>query len=108
MIRHFVSHMLYHELRFSSQCSFAAIVCEHRRFSCLKFQIAEMQLHTLLLFGLATFTNAMLRFQCSQLVRDRLDPLVHPGMAPTPHIHQIVGGVCIFRSLFILFQANSQ
>ena len=108
MLRRFIRHMLYHELRFSSHCSFAAIVCEHRRSSCLKFQIAEMQLHTLLLFGLATFTNAMLRFQCSQLVRDRLDPLVHPGMAPTTHVHQIVGGVCIFRSPFMLLHANSQ
>lgn len=63
-----------------------------------------MQLHTLLLFELATFTNAMLRFQCSQLVRDRLDPLVQPGMAPTTHIHQIVGGVCIFWSLLYYFR----
>ncbi len=35
---------------------------------------------------------AMLRFQCSQLVIDRLDPLVTPGSIPSPHIHQIVGG----------------
>lgn len=35
---------------------------------------------------------AMLRFQCSQLVIDRLDPLVSPGSIPSPHIHQIVGG----------------
>ncbi|KAI1111913.1 hypothetical protein F5Y14DRAFT_453511 [Nemania sp. NC0429] len=34
----------------------------------------------------------MLRFQCSQLVVDRLDPLVNPGMVPSPHLHQIVGG----------------
>ncbi|KAK4244442.1 hypothetical protein C7999DRAFT_35186 [Corynascus novoguineensis] len=34
----------------------------------------------------------MLRFQCSQLVIDRLDPLVSPGSIPSPHIHQIVGG----------------
>ncbi len=34
----------------------------------------------------------MLRFQCSQLVVDRLDPLVNPGVIPSPHIHQIVGG----------------
>ncbi|KAK0752844.1 hypothetical protein B0T18DRAFT_433801 [Schizothecium vesticola] len=35
---------------------------------------------------------AMLRFQCSQLVIDRLDPLVSPGSVPSPHLHQIVGG----------------
>lgn len=34
----------------------------------------------------------MLRFQCSQLVVERLDPLVNPGVAPSPHLHQIVGG----------------
>jgi hypothetical protein len=34
----------------------------------------------------------MLRFQCSQLVIDRIDPLVNPGLAPSPHLHQIVGG----------------
>jgi hypothetical protein len=34
----------------------------------------------------------MLRFACSQLVVDRVDPLVNPGMKYTPHLHQIVGG----------------
>ncbi|KAK4168251.1 hypothetical protein QBC43DRAFT_360058 [Cladorrhinum sp. PSN259] len=34
----------------------------------------------------------MMRFQCSQLVVERLDPLVNPGVAPSPHLHQIVGG----------------
>lgn len=34
----------------------------------------------------------MLRFQCSQLVIERLDPLVNPGVVPSPHLHQIVGG----------------
>ncbi|KAK4195461.1 hypothetical protein QBC40DRAFT_236388 [Triangularia verruculosa] len=29
---------------------------------------------------------------CSQLVRDRIDPLVNPGLLGTSHIHQIVGG----------------
>ncbi|KAH8885441.1 hypothetical protein GQ53DRAFT_785485 [Thozetella sp. PMI_491] len=33
-----------------------------------------------------------LRFSCSQLVVDRLDPLVNPGLAPSPHLHQVVGG----------------
>lgn len=35
---------------------------------------------------------AMLRFQCSQLVTERLDPLVNPSLLPSPHLHQIVGG----------------
>lgn len=34
----------------------------------------------------------MLRFACSQLVVDRVDPLVNPGVKYTPHLHQIVGG----------------
>lgn len=34
----------------------------------------------------------MLRFACSQLTVDRVDPLVNPGMKYTPHLHQIVGG----------------
>lgn len=37
-------------------------------------------------------TVPMMRFQCSQLVVDRLDPLVNPGSVPSPHLHQIVGG----------------
>ena len=34
----------------------------------------------------------MMRFSCSQLVIDRLDPLVNPGQVPSTHMHQIVGG----------------
>jgi len=34
----------------------------------------------------------MMRFECSQLVVDRLDPLVNPGSVPSAHLHQIVGG----------------
>jgi hypothetical protein len=33
-----------------------------------------------------------LRFGCSQLVVERTDPLVNPGLLPSPHMHQIVGG----------------
>jgi hypothetical protein len=33
-----------------------------------------------------------LRFGCSQLVVERVDPLVTPGLNPSPHTHQIVGG----------------
>ncbi len=34
----------------------------------------------------------MLRFACSQLVVDRIDPIVNPGQLFTEHLHQIVGG----------------
>jgi hypothetical protein len=33
-----------------------------------------------------------LRFGCSQITIERLDPLVDPGVVPTPHMHQVVGG----------------
>lgn len=33
-----------------------------------------------------------LRFACSQLVVDRVDPLVNPGEVPSSHMHQVVGG----------------
>ncbi|KAH8654424.1 hypothetical protein BGZ60DRAFT_495879 [Tricladium varicosporioides] len=37
-------------------------------------------------------STTMLRFGCSQVVIDRLDPLVNPGQVPSTHVHQIVGG----------------
>ncbi|KAK7934952.1 hypothetical protein PG985_000447 [Apiospora marii] len=42
--------------------------------------------------ALATLSHALVRFQCSQLIIERLDPLVNPGMVPSAHVHQIVGG----------------
>jgi len=36
--------------------------------------------------------STMLRFGCSQVIIDRIDPLVNPGLAPSPHMHQVVGG----------------
>ncbi len=44
------------------------------------------------LAALADGAATMLRFGCSQLVIDRIDPLVNPGQAPSPHLHQVVGG----------------
>ncbi|KAK5629040.1 hypothetical protein RRF57_004755 [Xylaria bambusicola] len=35
---------------------------------------------------------ALLRFSCSQLVTERLDPLVNPGVTGTPHLHQAFDG----------------
>jgi Domain of unknown function (DUF1996) len=35
---------------------------------------------------------AGLRFPCSTLTVQRLDPVVQPGVAPTTHVHHIVGG----------------
>jgi hypothetical protein len=45
-------------------------------------------------FGLLAPAQAgLLRFGCAQLTVQRLDPLVNPGANPSPHIHQIIGGV---------------
>lgn len=40
----------------------------------------------------AATAQQMIRFGCSQLVVERLDPLVNPGSLASPHVHQIVGG----------------
>ncbi|OTB15957.1 hypothetical protein K445DRAFT_300768 [Daldinia sp. EC12] len=48
-----------------------------------------LSLTTLALFAPS---HALIRFPCAQLVVDRLDPLVNPGLIPSPHLHQIVGG----------------
>lgn len=40
----------------------------------------------------AVAAQQMIRFGCSQLVVERLDPLVNPGSLVSPHVHQIVGG----------------
>jgi hypothetical protein len=61
-----------------------------------------MQSKTIVGLLFITLTDALIRFQCSQLVLDRLDPLVHPGVAPTPHLHQIVGGVRILIFMLLL------
>ena len=36
--------------------------------------------------------SEMMRFSCSQLAIERIDPLVSPGLTPSPHLHQIGGG----------------
>ncbi|TLS20974.1 uncharacterized protein PpBr36_10761 [Pyricularia pennisetigena] len=43
-------------------------------------------------FGLTAPIKALLRFGCSQLTVQRLDPLVNPGETPSTHLHQIIGG----------------
>jgi len=36
--------------------------------------------------------QAGLRFPCSELTVQRLDPVVQPGSNPSAHVHHIVGG----------------
>ena len=42
--------------------------------------------------ALAGQTEAALRFGCSTVSIQRLDPIVEPGRTPSAHLHQIVGG----------------
>ncbi|AEO54532.1 hypothetical protein MYCTH_2297192 [Thermothelomyces thermophilus ATCC 42464] len=46
-----------------------------------------------------TSSSAMLRFGCSQVVIERLDPLVEPGATPSSHMHQVVGGNAFAASM---------
>lgn len=52
-----------------------------------------MRVLTVTAVALFAPVDALLRFPCAQLVIDRLDRLVTPGQAPSPHLHQILGGV---------------
>lgn len=45
-----------------------------------------------LAFALALPSQAALRFGCSTVSIQRIDPLVLPGGIPSGHLHQIVGG----------------
>ena len=45
---------------------------------------------------------AMMRFQCSQLVYDRIDPLVQPGMLPSTHMHQVRPSLSIALAIITL------
>jgi hypothetical protein len=45
-----------------------------------------------LTLALAGPSQAALRFGCSTVSIQRLDPLVEPGKLPSAHLHQIVGG----------------
>ncbi|KAF2750512.1 hypothetical protein M011DRAFT_456379 [Sporormia fimetaria CBS 119925] len=40
----------------------------------------------------AGLSEAAIRFGCSTVSIQRLDPVVQPGMIPSAHVHQIVGG----------------
>jgi hypothetical protein len=43
--------------------------------------------------AIATPASAFIRFPCAnRLVEERLDPIVFPGAAISPHVHKIAGG----------------
>lgn len=51
----------------------------------------KMFLNLLLLAEIAA-AQELMRFGCSQLTVDRVDPVVQPGIDPSAHMHQIIGG----------------
>lgn len=51
-----------------------------------------MQLKTFLALAGPASAQELMRFGCSQLTIDRIDPLVNPGSLPSAHMHQIAGG----------------
>ncbi|CAI4215798.1 unnamed protein product [Parascedosporium putredinis] len=51
-----------------------------------------MKLFTVAALALVGPVQAGLRFGCSTLTTQRLDPIVEPGMVPSAHLHHIVGG----------------
>lgn len=69
-----------------------------------------MLLSVLLLAGTAKaqFSQGLnhLRFGCSQITIERLDPLVNPGVIGTPHTHQIVGGNAFNATIPVTDVAN--
>ncbi|KAH8159031.1 hypothetical protein CIB48_g9219 [Xylaria polymorpha] len=44
---------------------------------------------TVALLAQRTVAQQMIRFGCSQLTIERLDPLVNPGVVMSPHVHQV-------------------
>ncbi|TVY84123.1 hypothetical protein LSUE1_G001855 [Lachnellula suecica] len=51
-----------------------------------------LSLPTLALLASQASAQNMMRFACSQLSVERIDPLVTPGLLPSPHLHQLIGG----------------
>jgi hypothetical protein len=51
-----------------------------------------VQLTAIALLAQYAAAQNMLRFACSQLVVDRVDPIVQPGTPYAAHLHQIVRG----------------
>ncbi|KAI1384851.1 uncharacterized protein F4822DRAFT_374855 [Hypoxylon trugodes] len=47
----------------------------------------------------AATAQELMRFGCSQLTIDRIDPLVEPGNMPSAHMHQIIGGNSLNASM---------
>lgn len=93
-------------IRFSSFASHLLSLVSHFTFIELDLRPTTMQWKSLIpalalyaqsAYGAPTVEKrqgsaALMRFECSQLVIERLDPLVQPGMLPSTHVHQVAGG----------------
>ncbi|GAB1319571.1 Nucleoside diphosphate-linked moiety X motif 17 [Madurella fahalii] len=57
-------------------------------------EMKQQWLAGLTILGLTVLgaSGGSIKMSCSQLVLDRIDPLVNPGVFGTSHLHQIVGG----------------
>jgi hypothetical protein len=51
-----------------------------------------MKISTVAIALIAPVVQAGLRFGCSSLTTQRLDPVVEPGNRPSAHLHHIIGG----------------
>ena len=75
----------------------SSVVSPFSRFGIPLRRLLSITMYWTTLLALAALAEAqgganMLRFGCSQITIERLDPLVNPGEFPTPHMHQVVGG----------------
>lgn len=58
--------------------------------------------------GLFAPASALLRFGCSGLTVQRLDPLVDPGLIPSAHLHQIIGGVSLHLDITTYYSPSNK
>lgn len=56
-----------------------------------------------LVAALFTPAQAGLRFPCSTLTTQRLDPAAQPGSLPSAHLHMIVGGNAFNATMWVFF-----
>ena len=53
------------------------------------------------LAALIAYAEAGLRFPCSTLTTQRLDPAAQPGALPSAHLHMIVGGNAFNATMYV-------
>jgi hypothetical protein len=66
--------------------------CSFLTFANFTYYRLSIKMRLYQIAALVAPAQAALRFGCSTLSIQRLDPLVEPGKLPSAHVHQIVGG----------------